>query len=156
MPTTIKQGSQGPDVKLAQYELCRTLYLGGPSDVDGVFGPRTNQAVREYQGDHGLAVDGIVGPNTWGTMLAEYPQPPTLGIGSQWPHLNRLQSFLNQAAPPALPPLAVDDIFGPKTEAAVKHYQAAHAVSADGIVGLQTRVIHTGGGNEMVATVVGV
>ncbi|CDQ41277.1 C40 family peptidase [Virgibacillus salexigens] len=32
--------------------------------VDGIFGPITEQAVRDYQADQGLQVDGIVGPNT--------------------------------------------------------------------------------------------
>lgn len=156
MPGTIQQGSRGSDVELAQYELCRALFLGGPDDVDGDFGPRTAQAVRDYQSANGLAADGIVGPITWGRMLGQYPEPPQLEKGSQWPHLNRLQDFLNAAQPQANPPLAVDDIFGPKTEQAVKHYQAAHSVPADGIVGYKTWVIHIGAANEMVATVVGV
>jgi peptidoglycan hydrolase-like protein with peptidoglycan-binding domain len=156
MPTTIKKGAKGPDVALAQYVLCRGLYLGGPSDVDGDFGPHTDQAVRAYQGDHNLAVDGIVGPHTWGAMLGEYPQPPTLSMHSQWPHVNRLQLFLNEATPPANPPLVEDGVFGPKTQQAVKVYQTAHGVPADGVVGYKTWVIHVGATNVMVASIVGV
>jgi Meckel syndrome type 1 protein len=39
-------------------------------DADGVFGPRTEQAVRDYQARAGLAVDGIVGQSTWGALLS--------------------------------------------------------------------------------------
>ena len=127
-----------------------------PDDVDGDFGPRTDAAVREYQTANGLTVDGIVGPHTWAKMLGLYPEPPILKNGSQWPHVNRLQNFLNAAEPPANPQLVEDDQFGPKTEAAVKAYQGAHGVAADGVVGYKTWVIHVGAANAMVASVVGV
>ena len=44
----------------------------GKCTVDGIFGPVTKQAVMEYQKSHGLAVDGIVGPNTLKTILKQY------------------------------------------------------------------------------------
>ena len=34
-------------------------------EVDGIFGPKTYQAVKNYQSIHGLTPDGIVGPDTW-------------------------------------------------------------------------------------------
>lgn len=38
------------------------------ADVDGIYGPRTERAVRIWQRDHGLLPDGIVGPLTWAAM----------------------------------------------------------------------------------------
>ena len=38
---------------------------GAKLKVDGLFGPRTNEAVRAYQKRHRLTVDGIVGKHTW-------------------------------------------------------------------------------------------
>lgn len=38
---------------------------GAQIDADGLFGPATEAAVRDFQTDAGLAVDGIIGPNTW-------------------------------------------------------------------------------------------
>ncbi|WP_261554566.1 transglycosylase family protein [Frankia tisae] len=43
----------------------RMSQLGYPIAVDGHFGPRSAAAARSFQGSHGLAVDGIVGPATW-------------------------------------------------------------------------------------------
>jgi hypothetical protein len=62
----IAEGDAGADVE----ELQRLLSVSGfPCDVDGDFGPLTDQAVREFQASHHLAVDGVVGPQTWGALL---------------------------------------------------------------------------------------
>ncbi len=60
---TLKTGSAGPNVKLIQSLFYRTGYTPGP--IDGIFGNMTGQAVRAFQRDNGLLVDGIVGPSTW-------------------------------------------------------------------------------------------
>ena len=39
--------------------------------ADGIFGPRTAAAVRQYQFDHDLASDGFFGPQTWGSLNGE-------------------------------------------------------------------------------------
>ncbi|MTE19444.1 hypothetical protein F0L17_09950 [Streptomyces sp. TRM43335] len=36
--------------------------------LDGLFGPQTLAAVKEFQRRNGLVVDGIVGPRTWGEL----------------------------------------------------------------------------------------
>jgi peptidoglycan hydrolase-like protein with peptidoglycan-binding domain len=63
MPTTIKLGDTGDDVKRLQRVFARSKALG-PDSVDGVFGPETEQAVKDFQQSNGLAVDGVVGPLT--------------------------------------------------------------------------------------------
>lgn len=69
-------GSTGDDVKALQIALdARGLYGG---EIDGVFGPRTEAAVRALQEHEGLVVDGIVGPKTWTVLLAvraPWPEP---------------------------------------------------------------------------------
>nr|DAH01838.1 MAG TPA: endodeoxyribonuclease I [Crassvirales sp.] len=56
----IKRGDKGPNVKLLQ----RKLNLKD----DGIFGPLTEEAVKEFQKANGLVVDGIVGNNTWSKL----------------------------------------------------------------------------------------
>lgn len=59
----IRNGSRGVYVLIAQDNLNTLGYRTG--GLDGIFGPETTNAVRSYQQKVGLAVDGIVGCNTW-------------------------------------------------------------------------------------------
>ncbi|MCL1851975.1 MAG: peptidoglycan-binding protein [Peptococcaceae bacterium] len=43
-----------------------------PGPVDGLYGPLTKAAIRDYQYRNGLEVDGIVGPNTWASLGNRY------------------------------------------------------------------------------------
>jgi peptidoglycan hydrolase-like protein with peptidoglycan-binding domain len=41
-------------------------------DVDGIFGPKTEAAVRDFQKNENLSADGIVGKQTWTTLLRHW------------------------------------------------------------------------------------
>ena len=57
----------GPDVAALQGLLhARGLY---GNTLDGKFGEELDRAVRSFQAGHGLTVDGVVGPMTWGKLL---------------------------------------------------------------------------------------
>jgi murein L,D-transpeptidase YcbB/YkuD len=62
----VARGDRGGFVAAAQVELTENEY---PVVVDGIFGPRTEAAVRRAQCDLGLRVDGIVGPRTWRGLI---------------------------------------------------------------------------------------
>lgn len=62
----IRQGSRGNYVCIAQDDLNTLGYRTG--GLDGVFGAQTYNAVRNYQRSRGLAVDGIIGCNTWRSL----------------------------------------------------------------------------------------
>lgn len=65
----VKKGSKGATVKALQALLICYGYSCGKYGVDGDFGTGTQAAVRSYQADNALAVDGIVGKATWGKLL---------------------------------------------------------------------------------------
>jgi len=58
----MKLGDSGSDVAYVQKMLKKLKYYR--SKVDGKFGPYTESAVKRFQADKGLQVDGIVGPQT--------------------------------------------------------------------------------------------
>ena len=61
---TLRRGSKGDSVKECQTLLEKAGYSVGPCGIDGDFGRATLAAVKAFQSDHGLVVDGIVGPKT--------------------------------------------------------------------------------------------
>ena len=66
--TTLRNGSKGSDVKKLQQALVDAGYNVGSSGVDGIYGANTAAAVKKYQKDKGLSVDGIAGKQTLGSL----------------------------------------------------------------------------------------
>jgi hypothetical protein len=62
----IRRGSRGPNVLFCQKRLGAHKINPGPED--GIFGPATDKAVRQFQRSKKLVVDGIVGPRTWAAL----------------------------------------------------------------------------------------
>lgn len=82
--TLYRVGSTGREVEKLQKALAAAGYDVGNAGADGVYGNATAAAVKQYQKDHGLAVDGIAGKNTLGSL---YNSSNTAGVNA-----------LNQAA----------------------------------------------------------
>lgn len=59
----LTNGLAGPEIAEAQCLLRRAGL--SPGDIDGIYGPRTENAVKRLQKRDGLVVDGIIGPHTW-------------------------------------------------------------------------------------------
>lgn len=66
--TNLKYGSRGDEVKKMQQALIDSGYDLGSGGADGIFGAKTQAAVKQYQQNNGLAVDGIAGNNTLGKL----------------------------------------------------------------------------------------
>jgi peptidoglycan hydrolase-like protein with peptidoglycan-binding domain len=129
----VRKGDQQHPVQTLQHLL---RARGQTLTVDGIFGAKTDAAVRAFQRQKALAVDGIVGPNTWSALILTVKQ------GSQGDAVRGVQEefqFRNLSGDPSKG-LQIDGIFGPKTDAAVRGFQdALHqdipSVAVDGIVG---------------------
>ena len=73
--TLLRNGSRGNDVRLMQHYLnvISTVHTSIPRLAeDGIFGPITERATREFQRIFRLAIDGIIGPITWNAIVAEH------------------------------------------------------------------------------------
>ena len=65
---TLRKNNKGTQVKVLQWLLNENGFDCG--NADGIFGAKTLAAVKAYQKAHGLTADGIVGRNTWTSILA--------------------------------------------------------------------------------------
>jgi hypothetical protein len=70
----VSPGSQGVAIKAVQSQIASRGAI--PLAIDGIFGPDTLGAVRQFQTWVGLTVDGIVGPNTWNAFVDGYLPGP--------------------------------------------------------------------------------
>ena len=85
---TLKKGSKGEYVSLLQTKLVIKGYSVGSYGIEGDFGSGTLKAVKEFQQDHGLTVDGIVGAKTWAALNEQGTNLYTVTI----PHLPKFKA----------------------------------------------------------------
>ena len=121
----VVQGNTGERVIALQNLLNQRI--GAGLVVDGIFGPKTNAAVRNFQASRHILVDGKVGNQTWPLLIIQVQR------GSRGPAVSAVQHNLRFAY--GFTSLAVDGIFGPQTQAAVQSFQAQFKIGVDGIVG---------------------
>ncbi len=110
----------------------RGLYLG---TVDGVAGPMTREAVRRFQARRGLAVDGVAGPQT--RRALGWRGRPLLGSrvirpGARGWDVAALQFLLAWQGFPSGP---FDGQLGPRTNTALRRFQAWAGLGVDALVG---------------------
>lgn len=72
---TLKRGNKGEKVAILQQLLIDRGYQLPRYGVDGDYGAETEAAVKQFQKDHGLKVDGIAGEKTWAYLMGETPAP---------------------------------------------------------------------------------
>jgi peptidoglycan hydrolase-like protein with peptidoglycan-binding domain len=129
----LKKGASGEVVRQLQQALKDLGF--SPGAVDGEFGSNTEAAVKAFQGEHEIAVDGIVGDITWLNIDEADTSNPTIRKGSTGNPVRRAQKRLTLGG---YDTGGVDGIFGAKTESAVKHFQKDRGLARDGIVGPKT------------------
>ncbi|MER7000617.1 GH25 family lysozyme [Streptomyces sp. NPDC000410] len=122
---TVRAGQSGADVRTVQLLLDAR---GHRVDADRAFGPATAGAVKAFQGANGLTADGVVGPRTWAALVV------TVRTGDRGSAVTAVQRGLAARGHR----VDVDGAFGPGTAGAVKAFQGANGLTADGVVGPRT------------------
>ena len=147
--TSLKVGSTGAEVRKMQNRLKELGYLKGSADGD--FGAATEAAVKSFQAQNGLAVDGKAGTATLNKLysanakkapanVTNTPQPTATPFtsfkhGDTGAEIKRMQTrlkelgYLNGKA---------DGDFGDATEAAVRYFQQRNNLTVDGKAGQKT------------------
>jgi hypothetical protein len=165
-PTTLHRGMTGKYVDYLQTELSTTWHgegkgpYGGPygyydGELDARFGASTEKAVKDFQRDLGLTVDGRVGPETKKWLVFHHGWEPKTSpgnlrdYGTKIMHLGSsgVATFHGQAVSNlqgaldyynrAL--LGLDGAFGADVDAAVRVFQKRHGLTVDGRVGPATK-----------------
>ena len=153
----IRQGARGGCVKYVQSEnnLLRAVYTALPQlSTDGKYGSSSAGAMKLFQRQFGLSVDGQVGRSTWEQLVrarlaqaggkplpVRPPYPGLLQKGSSGDAVRCAQSYLTEikkAGVYSFPAPAVDGHFGSLTQQAVIGYQAAAKLKPDGLIGPAT------------------
>lgn len=156
---TLREGDEGENVYILQAYLFELGYYAGR--IDGRFSEETTEAVKAFQRANGLAADGIAGKGTQGKLMSDsaipagdtapdeeeetLPQTPSLSAlrrGDNNAQVMVMQQYLVDLGYLKSQP---DGQFGSGTERAVKLFQEANGLTADGIAGKGTLSILYGG-----------
>jgi N-acetylmuramoyl-L-alanine amidase len=149
--TLLKNGVSSEAAQLLKTDLYTLGYLD-ISEPNERFGPQTEAAVKNFQRDHGLTVDGVAGPNTLSKLKEVLKTPPAEDDSSDSEPESGSDTLLKDGVTsPAAKAMKEDlytlgylDIadpnerFGPQTEAAVKEFQRDHGLYVDGVAGPKT------------------
>ena len=157
----LRKGSSGEDVTFLQQKLAHAGLYSGP--INGKFGELTESAVKKFQGNLGLKVDGIVGSHTWAKLetnsFPKNPQNPGNFPYTPYPHQTPIAP---DNFPKTVPQYKIhakkgdrgskisylqeellfrgfyqgkiDGVYGSQTENAVKRFQSAHNLAITGFV----------------------
>jgi len=148
--TTLKHGSSGTEVREMQNRLKELGYLKGSADGD--FGDATETAVKAFQAQNGLTVDGKAGAATLtklysssakraaSTTNTNTPKPTATPFtsyknGDSGSEIRRMQQRLKELG---YLHGSADGDFGDATEAAVRYFQERNGLSVDGKAGTYT------------------
>jgi len=135
-----RMGDRGPEIMDIQSRLLALGAVVDDAERDGIFGSSTEAAVRGFQRERHLRVDGLVGPDTWeqlveaGWQLGDrtlYHRAPMFR-GDDVRELQRMCNALGFDSGKE------DGLYGPRTDAALRLFQRNVGDEPDGIVGPHT------------------
>ena len=138
-PKTLKRGNHGHAIEVLQDRLIKldTMTAAQKRTGAGIFGPRTERALKSFQRSVGIKPNGQYGAATRTAMERIFDGKVRRGaenrivrqIQSKLVQLNYLTRAQVNTGP---------GIFGPRTERAVKRFQTKHNLKADGVINAKT------------------
>jgi len=153
--TLLRVGASGESVRQVQSRLNKVgeRHSSIPRiNEDGIFGPKTYDAIVAFQKLFSLNPDGVVGPLTWDKLMQEsYSNaentcimPPFDGVsirpGTTGETVRQMQCCLNRVGQsyPEMSQLVEDGVFGVRTLTVITTFQRIFGLVPDGIVGSLT------------------
>ncbi len=159
----VKEGDRGPEISALQQRLKELGFF--KANVTGYFGSMTKDAIIQFQQAKGLTPDGVVGASTEASLGEQSKSRSNLvressnlssqggkdsskrilQLGDRGSQVSALQESLAVAGFPS----RTKGIFDWTTQEAVRQFQEAKGLTADGIVGPQTMalLLEIGGSN---------
>lgn len=128
----LERGDRGTEVTNLQVMLTAAGFQPGPTD--GIFGPKTEAAVKQLQSDRSLATTGVVDQTTLNVLTGLLPNI-LMQRGDRGTDVRSLQQLLASAGYSVG---VIDGIFGPLTESAVEAFQSDEGLDVTGLVDRET------------------
>ena len=161
--TYIRENASGETVKSVQTKLKALGFYSG--SITGNAGPKTVAAIKAFQNKNGLTADGIAGPQTiakidaayeakGGTTASSSGSSNVLSLNASGTAVSNLQKDLTTLG---YYYAQITGHYGSKTEAAVKAFQKAKGLTADGVAGAKTlsaiaAAVNNAGGSSSTST----
>lgn len=132
---TYKNGSKGKEVEEIQQQLKKSGLFQG--EITGFFGPQTATAVKKFQVKKGLHADGVVGNGTYKYLFESVnkTQSSSAKTESATKHVISIKDIQTALKKLGYYTSTVDGVAGGNTEDAIKKFQKANKLTADGVVG---------------------
>src|SRR5205807_8442388 len=139
---TIRAGDVGDDVRDVQHRLVAVGYSLPTTELGGSFGSLTAAAIRAFQQQRGLLVDGIVGAETWGELVeAGFALGDrTLYLRNPYFRGDDVRALQRRLSALGFDAGREDGIFGTRCDRALREFQRNVGRDPDGIVGPDTLV----------------
>jgi N-acetylmuramoyl-L-alanine amidase len=134
------RGDDGPEILDIQQRLIELGHELPDTELTGSFGPLTEEAVRAFQAERHLRVDGIVGSETWGQLVEAGFRlgDRTLYVHAPYLRGDDVRALQRKLDALGFDPGKQDGMYGPETDEAVRDFQRNVGDEPDGVVGLHT------------------
>lgn len=128
----LSYGDTAEILKTYQERLKKLNYYNGA--INGIFNSELRDAVKAFQNKNGLIADGAIGATTAELLMSDEAQPSSYSLGDSGDMVKKIQQRLVELKYMT----GATGYFGENTETAVKRFQSANGLKADGKIGEKT------------------